>query len=623
VLLRTAWISDDAQITFRTVLNWCHGWGARWNVVERVQAYTHPLWMLLLTGLYLVLGELFVSTMVASLLLTLAAVRVAVVGAAAGPAAIALAALVASKAFVEYASSGLENPLAYLLLAALWVLAARREEEASEPGGTRVVVLVALAALLFLVRYDLVLLALPLLLGAVPAGLLLGARRGALVAGSLPALAWLAAATFYYGSPLPNTFHAKLGAGLPLGRNLEVGLAYLEASARFDPATPVLLLLGLGLALRSSSRVDRGAGIGIAAYLGYVVFIGGDFMLGRFLAAPAFLAAALVARRAPDTVAACLAGCLAFTGLGLMAHGPNLLSGPDHSRRHPAARVPPSLFTDERAYSYGGFGLLAEARPPYPAMGWSPASDLAVPDQVLVWGAVGLYGLGHGPRVHVVDEHALTDAFLARLPARRDWEPKPGHLIRRIPEGYLESIQSGQNRLEDEGLRRLYEQVTLATRGPLLSPARWRAALGLLLGEHAGLVDRERWQRLAVVPPPRGLPVVRGLDQAEPLRGPVRLEAPGVLRFLPPGVELRLASPVRLSQSVDAGVLRMHRLYLHFYLGEEPVGMAELRGLGYDGAALDPELHVLPRFLWGREVDRVVLQVPPDLEGGAIAYLRL
>jgi arabinofuranosyltransferase len=47
-LLRTAWISDDALITTRTVLNLLGGYGASFNIDERVQAYTHPLWFLIL-----------------------------------------------------------------------------------------------------------------------------------------------------------------------------------------------------------------------------------------------------------------------------------------------------------------------------------------------------------------------------------------------------------------------------------------------------------------------------------------------------------------------------------------------------------------------------------------------
>ena len=45
-----AWISDDAFITLRTIDNMLEGYGPRWNVIERVQTYTHPLWMLLTAG---------------------------------------------------------------------------------------------------------------------------------------------------------------------------------------------------------------------------------------------------------------------------------------------------------------------------------------------------------------------------------------------------------------------------------------------------------------------------------------------------------------------------------------------------------------------------------------------
>jgi arabinofuranosyltransferase len=48
IALRVAWLGDDAYITLRTVENWCSGHGLRWNLVDRVQTFTHPLWMLCL-----------------------------------------------------------------------------------------------------------------------------------------------------------------------------------------------------------------------------------------------------------------------------------------------------------------------------------------------------------------------------------------------------------------------------------------------------------------------------------------------------------------------------------------------------------------------------------------------
>ena len=53
VVLSQAWVSDDAFITFRVIDNFVNGYGLRWNVDERVEVYTHPLWMLLLACLLL------------------------------------------------------------------------------------------------------------------------------------------------------------------------------------------------------------------------------------------------------------------------------------------------------------------------------------------------------------------------------------------------------------------------------------------------------------------------------------------------------------------------------------------------------------------------------------------
>src|SRR5262245_50021958 len=73
VLLRTAWLCDDAYITFRTVDNFVNGYGLRWNVAERVQAFTHPLWMLVLSPLYALTREMYFTPLVLSLAVSLAA----------------------------------------------------------------------------------------------------------------------------------------------------------------------------------------------------------------------------------------------------------------------------------------------------------------------------------------------------------------------------------------------------------------------------------------------------------------------------------------------------------------------------------------------------------------------
>ena len=117
VVLRAAWVSDDAYITLRTVDNFVNGNGLTWNIGERVQTYTHPLWMFLLSIPYLFTREAFYTTIATSVSASALAVLIAAGGikkSAALPFFFGLCFL--SRAFVDYSTSGLEQPLTYLLL---------------------------------------------------------------------------------------------------------------------------------------------------------------------------------------------------------------------------------------------------------------------------------------------------------------------------------------------------------------------------------------------------------------------------------------------------------------------------------------------------------------------------
>src|SRR5262245_46527024 len=52
IFVANSYICDDAFIHFRTVDNCVRGYGLRWNVLERVQVFTGPLYTLLLSCLY-------------------------------------------------------------------------------------------------------------------------------------------------------------------------------------------------------------------------------------------------------------------------------------------------------------------------------------------------------------------------------------------------------------------------------------------------------------------------------------------------------------------------------------------------------------------------------------------
>src|SRR5258708_21969406 len=67
VMIKNAWLSDDSYITLRTVYNFIHGYGLTWNIDERVQTYTHPLWMFLLSGSYFFVRSVYFSCLLLSL----------------------------------------------------------------------------------------------------------------------------------------------------------------------------------------------------------------------------------------------------------------------------------------------------------------------------------------------------------------------------------------------------------------------------------------------------------------------------------------------------------------------------------------------------------------------------
>lgn len=494
VLYRTAWVCDDACITMRTVDNFTRGLGLTWNNGERVQAYTHPLWMFLLSAVYYFSNDLYLTLIVVSIVVSMAAVCIAVRDVAASPAA-ALAGvfvLMFSHAFTEFSTSGLENPLTYLLLAVFMVVYLRRQWT---PG---VLFLLTLcASCIVLNRMDLALLAAPPVIW-----MWLSMRNAkatwALVLGGVPFFAWLLFSLIYYGVPFPNTAYAKLGTGIAPAVLLQQAVHYYKHTLAADPIT--LPLIGLAVAWPFWVRNGKyGAlSVGIILYLVYIYRIGGDFMEQRFFAPPFFMAVLVLMRMAgrvkmsglvPATAVLLLAGCCA----------PNvpLLSGANFGScwESPVNR---HGICNERQYYYHATGML-HWRPGklMPGNGWAEGIVRhAMLDQptVLVHGMMGFHGYFCGPKVFLIDQMALSDPLLARLPAMKAQIFRTGHHERHIPEGYLETALTGRNVLKDPNLALFYDKIRLITRGPLFTRERWKAILDMNLGRYDHLIDWEYYK---------------------------------------------------------------------------------------------------------------------------------
>ena len=133
LLVYSAWLCDDAFVSFRYVENLTSGKGLTWNLGHRVQGFTHPLWIFVLYGLNLCFSDLFTATMVFSTILALGAFALPFgVGKNGGLGlweVCLVGGLTFSKAFVDFSSSGLEVALSYLLFA-LFLDRLRKKENA-------------------------------------------------------------------------------------------------------------------------------------------------------------------------------------------------------------------------------------------------------------------------------------------------------------------------------------------------------------------------------------------------------------------------------------------------------------------------------------------------------------
>ncbi len=468
VWVRTAWVCDDAYITFRCVDNAVNGHGLVFNVGERVQAYTHPLWMLLHLPFQALVGDPYWSTLLISLLMSLTSLLILARGIHSAFAWIAIPFVaIASKAFVEYSSSGLENPLTVLLLVAFGTLWVRKEH-----GIQRIRNLALLTSLMLLNRMDTVLLVGPALAMAFWQERSWAAFRS-LVLGLIPFVGWEIFSIIYYGFPFPNTAYAKLGTGIASSKLLAMGFAYFKDSLQRDPVT--LPTIFVGIVAGMLRRRFWPLALGIALYLLYITRIGGDFMSGRFFMAPFVLAVFLIGNWASNQkyalgIWAALATIVGFLGPTPMLWDPN--------------RVSPSVplvnadgIADERAFYYEGTGLVnALSGKGMPDFRWVETGKKAKEEagRVRVFNAIGFIGYYAGPEKYIIDPLALSDPLLARLPALYNSGVRVGHYPRMLPVGYFESQRDGNNVIQDSAANALYDQVSAITRGPIFSAERWK-----------------------------------------------------------------------------------------------------------------------------------------------------
>ncbi|MCR9247984.1 MAG: hypothetical protein NXI31_23380 [bacterium] len=474
-----AWICDDALVTLRHVENLAAGDGFCWNVADRAQTATHPLWILLLAGVRCFSGEPFFTTMVVGVVFTTFGALLLARHAGGPVAAVGIVgvALLGSRAFVEFGTGGLENPFVYALLAGylhVWTVS---------KGARRLRRLALVGALLGLARQDVGLLIFPSGFWAMR-GLSWREIVAAIWPGLLLVLMWCGFALIYFGTLMPTPAYGKVvAADVDSMALFTQGLRYFADVLARDPLTITVLVLAIVAGFWRPSGDHTPLAIGVLLQVLYALKVGGDFMSGRFFTAAFVVAVFVLGTR--------VRGVFTWPVIVLLVATTFAPGLPPWARDIPQpseARIEHGI-GNERAYyaatlawhsptlaapKHGEHGAVFAARE-------RPA--------VLIATTAGAYGFLGGRHVHVV-EPFLCDPLLMRLPLHdpNDW--RIGHFKRRIPEGYLETLASGENRIVHPALAKYWDALRIVLREPVFSGQRWRTLFGFWAGEYDGLLAR-------------------------------------------------------------------------------------------------------------------------------------
>ena len=508
-LFKCAWLSDDYFITLRQVEQVFAGNGIRFNLYERSFLSTSVIYFFVLLPLRVLTSDPFVLHAIVALTCNAALLWLLWVLARKDVRVwlLALGLLFASKAHFDYSWFGQENPIGHVLAAAIvliWLRMYPDLRHGEPPDRFHWRWFVALIAVAPLYRHDFVMLAWPLAAWALWDN---RARLGA--KGLTRSIGWMLAPLFlwtlfsliYFGFPLPASAYAKLPADagfLGLVFRLESAWDYYRFSVHKDTVMMAVLLgsqlLWLG---RGPARAIAAA---MSLALLYVLFVGADYMGGRFFTVPYVLLVALLTGTSTHW-SAHLRGRLepgqwrwlrgvSITALvvwiGLWPHSP--LTGPVvYAETVLDVATYPNEIANERAAWHPKTGITVWWR--------SVRAGTTYPDDVTVrlgsllrdskQATFHVCNLGMTPyrarlEQNFLDVWGLGDKFMANLPATA-W--RPGHYVRVRPTGLAESTASRSQAFVDAGLNRYFRSLRVVTGGErLLSTNRFKEIIRANLG---------------------------------------------------------------------------------------------------------------------------------------------
>lgn len=514
ITLMNAWICDDAYITYRTIDNFVNGYGLTWNIGERVQTYTHPLWLFLLTIFYFFTKEVYFTTIIVSFLISVVTAYLIInrLSVSSFNSLLILFLLMFSKSFIEYSTSGLENPLSHLLAIVFIIVYLNSENESKHK-----YLIPFLASLIAIIRLDLFVIVLPALIYNLIRSRKLSDIKYYLI-GFSPLVIWEIFSLLYYGFLFPNTAYAKLNTGVSRYDLIIEGLNYYKNSFYTDPITLIAIFITTIVTFFIGERKKIAIILGIWFYFIYLVFIGGDYMSGRFFSTPFIMSLGLVSTYKLKNTP--IIAILLVLILGLLAPSPPPITGAfwglgENPFFVKAFRIGPYVnlaidgdVTDERFMNNRYFGFLRVINNKAKEHPWKTQALINKKslEKVFYCRNIGIYGYYIGQEKYLIDPYAIGDPLLSKLPTDTFWwighkQPsdwkmwRVGHFARSIPDGYVETQKNKFNCIKNEYLRKYYNHLSILIKGNVFSFQRLAEIWNFNLGKYNFLLDKYRTSR--------------------------------------------------------------------------------------------------------------------------------
>ncbi len=475
------------------------GWFSMWE--NEFQTFTHPLWLFLQSLYYLLtrlfdapfrLNRLFYGNIIISLVLSALTIvlysfkitrsrHMSIVG---------VLVLTLSKAFIDYSTSGLENPLSHFLALCFFSLFLFNQKD----NPRYVTTLAFLAGLGALNRLDTILIFFPAL------GLLIWGSSNKLktvlsiIVGFLPLVLWELFSLLYYGSLFPNTAIAKLNTGIQKWTLFRQGAYYFLNSLRMDTITLVVIACSIGLAIISRNMRRISTAFGISLYLCYILYIGGDFMSGRYFSLPLIVAVILLSSFELNSLKVFSASLALILVIGLLPFVTTIERRPNYgkNRENNLVFFDAHKIADERHVYAERTGLLTAIQGNSPKVVYSQEEwrhTFEYPREVHIVGAMGINGYRDGPNIHVIDKNGLADPLMAHMPLEDIQNWRIGHFHHIIPAGYEETLSSGTNLIYDANIALYYDKLYVVVKGPLWNWNRLAEIWHLNTGKYDCLIE--------------------------------------------------------------------------------------------------------------------------------------